>query len=81
MPALQPPLPASAAAIARLTADALGYGLRFVRKHGWQMMLWFLCLLLPLWGFASLVGEVHEKAVFPFDAPILYALQKPWWRY
>jgi membrane-associated phospholipid phosphatase len=38
------------------------------------MMLWFVCLLLPLWGFASLVGEVHKKAVFPFDAPLLNVL-------
>ena len=38
------------------------------------MLLGFACLLLPLWGFASLVGEYHEKAVFPFDAPILDTL-------
>lgn len=66
--------PASAGAVTRLTADAIGYGLRFLRKHGWRMALWFFCLLLPLWGFASLVGEYHEKAVFPFDAPILNGL-------
>ena len=71
---------ASAGTAARLVSDALGYGLRFLRKHGWRMMLWFVCLLLPLWGFASLVGEVHEKEVFPFDAPmlnILHALASP----
>jgi len=66
--------PAIAGEVARLTADAIGYGLRFLRKHGWRMLLWFFCLLLPLWGFASLVGEYHEKAVFWFDAPILKAL-------
>jgi membrane-associated phospholipid phosphatase len=38
------------------------------------MTLWFFCLLLPLWGFASIVGEVHKKAVFPFDAPMLNLL-------
>jgi membrane-associated phospholipid phosphatase len=68
--------PASAGAVTRLTADAIGYGLRFLRKHGWRMALWFFCLLLPLWGFAALVGEYHEKAVFPFDAPILNGLHK-----
>ncbi|MDP9008462.1 MAG: phosphatase PAP2 family protein [Pseudomonadota bacterium] len=68
--------PASAGEVAHLTADAIGFGLRFLRKHGWRMMLWFVCLLLPLWGFASLVGEYHEKAVFPFDAPILNTLHK-----
>jgi membrane-associated phospholipid phosphatase len=67
-------VPTSAGAVGRLTADAGGYGLRFLGKHGWRMMLWFVCLLLPLWGFASLVGEYHEKAAFPFDAPILNTL-------
>jgi undecaprenyl-diphosphatase len=63
-------LPLSKATV-RVMGDATGYGLRFLGKHGWRMMLWFVCLLLPLWGFASLVGEVHKKAVFPFDAPML----------
>ena len=56
---------------ARLVGDAAVYGLHFLLKHGWRMLMWFFCLLLPLWAFGSLVGEVHKKAVFPFDAPIL----------
>lgn len=67
-------VPASPGAAARVVADAVGYGLRFLRKHGWRMVLWFVCLLLPLWGFSALVGEVHEKEVFPFDAPMLNML-------
>jgi undecaprenyl-diphosphatase len=47
------------------------YGLRFLSSHLGLIALWFSCLLLPLWGFAALVGEMHEKTVFPFDAPIL----------
>jgi hypothetical protein len=39
--------------------------------QGWRLALWFACLLLPLWGFASLVGELHENEVFPLDAPML----------
>jgi membrane-associated phospholipid phosphatase len=73
-------VPAAAVAAARPVGDAMGYGLGFLRKHGWRMMLWFVCLLLPLWGFASLVGEVHKKAVFLFDAPmlnVLHALATP----
>jgi undecaprenyl-diphosphatase len=54
-----------------VAGDALAYGLGFLRKHGWRMLLWFVFLLLPLWGFASLVGELHEKDVFAFDAPVL----------
>ena len=64
----------SVAAAAQVAGDAAGYGLRFLRKHvGWMALLFF-CLLLPLWGFAALVGEIHEKEVFPFDAPILNLL-------
>ena len=66
--------PISPSAAVRAIGDAGGYGLRFLRKHAWRMLAWFVCLLLPLWGFAALVGEVHEKEVFPFDAPILTML-------
>jgi membrane-associated phospholipid phosphatase len=59
---------------ARVASDAAGYGLRFLGKHGWRVVLWFVVLLLPLWGFASLAGQVHKKAVFPFDAPMLNGL-------
>jgi undecaprenyl-diphosphatase len=38
------------------------------------MLVLFAGLLLPLWGFSSLVGEFHKKAVFPFDAPVLELL-------
>jgi membrane-associated phospholipid phosphatase len=68
------------ASAARVVGDAARYGLRFLRKHALHMALWFFCLLLPLWGFAALVGEVHEKQVFAFDAPILnwlHALATP----
>ena len=57
-----------------VAAEALGYGIGFLRRHGWRMGLWFVCLVLPLWGFAALVGELHENEVFAFDAPILKAL-------
>jgi len=66
--------PASPKEAVAVVSDELGYGLRFLRKHGWRMVLWFVCLLLPLWGFASLVGELREKEVFPFDAPVLNML-------
>ena len=56
---------------ARVAGDAAVYGLRFLRNHLWRIALWFFCLLLPLWAFAALVGEMHEKEVFAFDAPIL----------
>ena len=52
----------------------MAYGLRFVRQHGWRMMMWFACLLLPLWGLASLMGDVDKREVLPFDAPMLNRL-------
>jgi len=67
-------VPASPREAVAVAGHELGYGLRFLRKHGWRMVLWFVCLLLPLWGFASLVGELREKEVFPFDAPVLNML-------
>lgn len=54
--------------------DELGYAVRFLRNHGWKLLSLFACLLLPVWGFAALVGEVHEKEAFAFDAPLLNAL-------
>ncbi len=68
------PGPASPKEAVGLAGDALAYGARFLRKHGWRMVLWFVCLLLPLWGFASLVGELHEKDQFALDAPVLNLL-------
>jgi len=65
---------------ARVASDELGYAVRFLRKHGWRMALCFFLLLLPIWGFAALVGELHEKEVFAFDAPILnmlHAIETP----
>lgn len=54
----------------RILLDELGYGLRFLRQHAWRIVVWFVCLLLPLWAFASLVGELNENEAFPFDAPV-----------
>jgi membrane-associated phospholipid phosphatase len=66
--------PASPKEAAGIFGDELRYSLRFLHQHGWRMALWFICLLLPLWGFASLVGELHEHEVFAFDAPVLSML-------
>lgn len=69
-----PQLLSEAAIAGRILADAITYGVRFLRVHLWRMALWFFCLLLPLWSFAALMGEVQEKAVFWFDAPLLNSL-------
>lgn len=55
-----PALPKEAVGI---VGDELWYGLRFLHQHGWRLALRFTCLLLPPWGFASLVGELHEHVL------------------
>lgn len=47
------------------------FGAAFLRKHGWRLALLFAGVLLPLWGFAALVEELHEGEAFAFDLPVL----------
>ena len=54
----------------------IGYGARFLSRHGWRVLLAFLGVLLPLIAFASLVGELREGGKFFFDAPIMLALHQ-----
>jgi hypothetical protein len=54
-------VPASRQQRVHLVRDELGYGLRFLRTHAWRIVSWFVCLLIPLLGFASLLGELYEK--------------------
>jgi membrane-associated phospholipid phosphatase len=55
----------------RVARDEMVYGLKFLGAHWWRLGLWFFGLLLPVWGFASLVGDLHKNPVFAFDVPIL----------
>ena len=65
-----------AAAVIPAAANQLGYGVRFLGKHGWRILLAFVSILLPLLLFASLVGELREGTGFFFDLPIQVALHK-----
>jgi membrane-associated phospholipid phosphatase len=65
---LQHPL----ATIARATAATAD----FVRRHFWRLVLVFVGLLLPLWGFAELAGTIHQAESPVFDEPILHALHR-----
>ncbi len=47
------------------------FGAAFLRRHGWRLLVVFVGLLLPLWGFAELADEIHEQEAIPFDEPIL----------
>ncbi|MDQ3617826.1 MAG: phosphatase PAP2 family protein [Pseudomonadota bacterium] len=47
------------------------FGAAFLKRHGWRLLLVFIGLLLPLWGFAELADVIHEQEAIPFDEPIL----------
>ena len=47
------------------------FGVALLRRHGWTLALVFLGLLLPLWAFAELADEIHEREAIVFDLPIL----------
>ncbi len=55
--------------------DAANGGIRVValllRAHGARIALVFMGVLLPLWLFAKLAGEVHATESFVFDEPLL----------
>jgi membrane-associated phospholipid phosphatase len=67
-PPAAPRTPAEAAA--NVSQEAR-FGAAFLRVHGWRLLLVFVGLLLPLWGFGALVEELHEGEMFPFDEPVL----------
>jgi undecaprenyl-diphosphatase len=63
--------PARPEQAARTLAKEARFGAAFLRRYGLRLLLLFIGALLPLWGFAELVGELREGEPFVFDAPIL----------
>lgn len=57
------------------TAETLArearFGAAFLRRHGLRLLLLFVGVLLPLWGFAELADEVRDAEPFAFDEPVL----------
>lgn len=51
--------------------EGIRFGLDVLRRRLLRLSLLFVGLLLPLWGFAELADDVHEREPFPFDEPIL----------
>lgn len=56
---------------AKVIAGEARFGVAFLRRHGLRLLLLFIGLLLPLWGFAELADELREGEPFVFDEPIL----------
>ena len=59
------------AEVAATLREELRFGVDFLRRRVLRLALLFVGLLLPLWGFAELADEVHEREPFAFDEPIL----------
>lgn len=65
---------------AKSTAQEVARGERraatdFLHAHGLRLLLLFIALLLPMWGFLELADEVREAEPFPFDQPLLLFAQ------
>lgn len=61
-----PPRPA-----AKILLEEARFGTAFLRRYGLRLLLLFIGVLLPLWGFVELVDEVREHEPFVFDEPVL----------
>lgn len=58
------------------TGTEIRYGLRFVSRESWRILIAFLAILVPLSGFATLAEELREGEGFFFDQPILLGLHR-----
>ncbi|MGN6513844.1 MAG: phosphatase PAP2 family protein [Lysobacteraceae bacterium] len=68
------PPPQTPAEVARTARQEARFGAAFLRVHGRRLLLVFLGVLLPLWGFGALVEELREGEPFAFDQPVLELL-------
>lgn len=59
-----------------IVAGQLGYGLEFIRRHPWRLLLPFVGVLLPLWAFAGLASELREDGFLFFDIPTMVFLHE-----
>ena len=67
------PLPHNPAEAAAVVREEARFGAAFLRRHGLRMFLFFIGVLLPLWGFRELADELREGEAFFFDDPLLNA--------
>jgi undecaprenyl-diphosphatase len=67
----RPATPQTPAEAAQTVREEARFGAAFLRVHGWRLLLVFVGLLLPLWGFSALAEDLHEGEVFAFDQPVL----------
>ena len=58
-------------AAVRVAREEARFGFDFLRRRWRRLLLIFVGVLLPLWGFGELAEDLHEGEVFFFDAPVL----------
>ena len=68
-PGQTPPHDRQAALVAARTEAR--FGTDFLRRHWRRVLLAFVGVLLPLWGFGELAEDLRAGEVFFFDAPLL----------
>ncbi|MEO6155271.1 MAG: phosphatase PAP2 family protein [Thermomonas sp.] len=51
--------------------DDARFGIDFLRRRWRRLLLVFVGVLLPLWGFGELAEDLHAGEVFFFDPPLL----------
>ena len=66
--------PHTPAELARTAREEARFGTAFLRVYGARLLLVFVGVLLPLWGFGALVEELREGEPFAFDDPLLEGL-------
>ena len=69
-------LPHTPTEAAATVGEDLRFGGAFLRTHGWGLLLGFAGVLLPLWLFGAMAGELREGETFGFDAPLLLLAHK-----
>jgi len=57
--------------VARAVGEDARFGVDFLRRHWRRLVLVFVGVLLPLWGFGELAEDLRAGEVFFFDAPLL----------
>jgi undecaprenyl-diphosphatase len=66
--------PQTPAELAHTARQEARFGAGFFRVYGSRLLLVFVGVLLPLWGFGALVEELQEGEPFGFDEPVLQFL-------
>src|SRR4051812_2196644 len=68
------PIASTPAEAAKAVQQETRFGVAFLKRHGWRLLLVFAGLLLPLWILGALIETLREGDAFAFDIPLLEAM-------